>query len=132
MHSKAKRITPFLMFDGQAKEAIEKYTSLLPNSDIQNIVYHEDGTVLHATFVLSGQLFMAIDNKNGETIPFTSAISLFIECESLEEIEKLFSELAKEGKVLMPLGPLPFSEKFGWVQDKYGVTWQLNIAKEGA
>ena len=72
---------------------------------------------------------MAIDNSTGENIPFNAAMSLFVTCDTEEEIDGVFEQLAKDGKVLMDLGATPFSMKFGWIEDKYGVSWQLNLEK---
>ncbi len=124
-----QKITTFFMFNGKAEEAINFYTSLFDQSEITHIFHQEDGTVMHAAFTLKGQSFMAIDNSNKQDHAFTPAISLFINCDNNEEINRLFEQLSEGGAVLMPLSPLPMSEKFGWVQDKYGVSWQLNLAK---
>ncbi|MED4452817.1 VOC family protein [Metabacillus fastidiosus] len=130
-----QKITTFLMFPGTAEEAMNYYTSIFNQSEIIHITYHEEnkdkqtGSILHAVFSLKGQTFMCIDNSNGNDIPFTPAMSLFVTCDSREEIETVFGKLAQDGQVLMPLAPLPTSEKFGWVEDKYGVSWQLNLAK---
>ncbi|MBU8879995.1 VOC family protein [Bacillus sp. FJAT-29790] len=124
-----QKINTFLMFNGKAEEAMNFYISLFSESEIARILHHEDGTVMHATFTLKGQTFMAIDNMNKQDIPFTPAISLFVTCDTSEEIEEVFAKLSQDGQVLMPLAPSPVSEKFGWVADKYGVSWQLNLAK---
>ncbi|MMZ69472.1 3-demethylubiquinone-9 3-methyltransferase [compost metagenome] len=71
---------------------------------------------------------MCIDSYVKHAFSFTPAISLFVECESDEEIERTFAKLLDGGTVYMPLGAYPFSSKFGWVGDKFGVTWQLNLA----
>lgn len=81
---------------------------------------------MQAAFSLHGQVFMCIDSiEHGFT--FTPAISLFVTCDSLEEIDKVFEQLAEGGSILMPLAAYPFSAKFGWVADRYGFTWQLNL-----
>lgn len=72
---------------------------------------------------------MCIDSKLEHNFTFTPAISLFVTCDTAEEIDGVFEKLAKDGKVLMPLAVSPVSEKFGWVEDKYGVSWQLNLEK---
>jgi predicted 3-demethylubiquinone-9 3-methyltransferase (glyoxalase superfamily) len=72
---------------------------------------------------------MAIDNSNKQEHPFTPAMSLFVTCDTEEEINRVFEQLSQDGKVLMPLAASPVSKKFGWVEDKYGVSWQLNLAK---
>ena len=74
--------------------------------------------------MIKGQTFMAIDNSNKQVYPFTPAMSLFVTCDTEEEINRVF-----DGKILMPLAASPVSEKFGWVEDKYGLSWQLNLAK---
>lgn len=122
------KITTFLMFSGKAEEAMNFYTSIFHPSEINRVLYHENGTVLHATFTLKDQTFMAIDNSNKQTHPFTPAMSLFVTCDTDEEIMKAYEELSQDGKILMPLAASPFSKKFGWVEDKYGVSWQLNLA----
>jgi predicted 3-demethylubiquinone-9 3-methyltransferase (glyoxalase superfamily) len=123
-----QKITTFLMFSGQAEEAMNLYLSLFEDGEITNILHQQDGTVLHATFSLKGQQFMCIDSSVKHDFDFTPSMSLYVDCESEEEIDNLFEKLSDEGKVLMALGEYPFSPKFGWVQDKFGVSWQLNFA----
>ncbi|MDQ0200439.1 VOC family protein [Neobacillus ginsengisoli] len=125
-----QKITTFLMFSGKAEEAMNFYTSVFDHSEINSVFHHENGTVLHAVFTLKGQRFMCIDNSSGQEHSFTPAMSLFVTCASVEEIDGAFEKLSQDGQVLMPLAASPFSEKFGWVQDKYGVSWQLNLAEK--
>jgi predicted 3-demethylubiquinone-9 3-methyltransferase (glyoxalase superfamily) len=87
------------------------------------------GTVLHATFSLKGQVFMCIDSSVKHEFTFTPAISLYVTCDTEDETNQVFKSLSQNGSVLMPIAAYPFSEKFGWVTDKYGVSWQLNLAK---
>lgn len=135
MENSNQNITTFLMFSGEAEAAMNHYTSIFDDSKIIRIIrYGEnqggtEGSVLHAIFSLKGQEFMCIDNSNGHDIAFTPAMSLFVSCESEEEINRVFAELSEGGQVLMPLAPTPVSEKFGWLADRYGVSWQLNLAK---
>lgn len=123
------------MFPGTAEEAINHYISVFDDSEIIHMTHYgpneagQEGSVMHAAFSLKGQMFMCIDNSNGNDIPFTPAISLFVTCETEEEIDRVFESLSEGGQVLMPLAPSPISEKFGWVEDKYGVSWQLNLLK---
>ncbi|MCM3144927.1 VOC family protein [Brevibacillus sp. MER 51] len=117
------------MFHGQAEEAMKFYTSIFDRSEIKQIMHHENGQVLQATFTLKDQTFMCIDNTNGDYHAFTPAISLFVDCDSEEEIDRVFGQLSSDGQVLMPLGQYPFSEKFGWVQDRYGISWQIHLPK---
>ncbi|MFG6494846.1 VOC family protein [Fictibacillus sp. UD] len=127
MATSDQKVTTFLLFQGQAEEAMNVYTSLFADSEIKNILYQEDGTVLHATFSIKGQNLMCIDSGIKHEFTFTPAISLFVECDTLDEIHHLFESLSNGGAVLMPLGELPGMEKFAWVQDSFGVSWQLSL-----
>ena len=127
-----QKITNFLMFTGKAEEAMNFYISLFPNSEIVSIKRYgaggpgAEGIVMHASFSLNGQVFMCIDSPPVHGFTFTPAMSLYINCESDGEIEKLFKELSNGGSILMPLGAYPFSKKYAWLSDKFGVSWQLN------
>ena len=129
----APKITTFLMFTGKAEEAMKFYVSLFKDSKIVSLTRHGkegpgvEGTVKHATFTLNGQEFMATDSPPVHKFTFTPSMSLYVKCGSAEEIESLFKKLSEGGEVAMPLDKYPFSDKFGWVQDKYGVSWQLNL-----
>ncbi|MGG2065620.1 VOC family protein [Bacillus sp. S14(2024)] len=132
MENSNQKITTFLMFPGTAEEAMKHYTSIFDQSEIISISRNEtaeEGKVLHATFSLKGQLFMCIDNSNKDVHQFTPAMSLFVSCDTEEEIDRVFDKLSEDGAVLMPLTASPWSAKFAWIQDKYGVSWQLNLAK---
>lgn len=130
-----QKITTFLMFSGKAEEAMKFYVSLFSDSKIVNITrYGKDGpgpegTVLHATFTLNGQEFMAIDSPVKHDFGFTAAVSLYVKCGTPKEIDELYKKLSEGGQVFMPLDKYPFSERFGWVADKFGVSWQLTLAK---
>lgn len=125
-----QKITTFLMFTGQAEEAMNFYISLFDDSEITNVLHQEDGKVLHATFTLNGQTFMCIDSPINHEFTFTPSISLFVTCDSLDEVSGLFEKLSHGGSVLMELGEIPGYEKFGWVQDPYGVSWQLSLPQK--
>jgi predicted 3-demethylubiquinone-9 3-methyltransferase (glyoxalase superfamily) len=126
-----QKIVPFLWFDTQAEEAAKFYASLFDNSKIVAKAYYGDsgpapkGTVLTVSFQLEGQTFTALNG--GPSIRFTPAISLFVTCRTEQEVDALWRNLSQNGMVLMELQKYPFSEKFGWVQDRYGVSWQLNL-----
>jgi predicted 3-demethylubiquinone-9 3-methyltransferase (glyoxalase superfamily) len=130
-----QKITTFLMFQGQAEEAMNFYTSLFDKSEIISISRYganeagEEGTVKHAIFSLNGQEFMCIDSNVKHDFTFTPSISLYVNCDTEDELDRIYEKLSEGGKVLMPLAAYPFSKKFCWVQDKYGVSWQLNLAK---
>jgi predicted 3-demethylubiquinone-9 3-methyltransferase (glyoxalase superfamily) len=87
----------------------------------------EAGTVKRATFSLAGQRFMCVDSYVKHAFGFTPAVSLFVECDTEAELDGLYGALAEQGTELMPLGSYGFSAKFGWVNDRFGVSWQLNL-----
>lgn len=131
-----EKITPFLMFqDGQAEKAMNYYTSLIEDSEITSIVRYganeagAEGTVMNATFSLKGQQFMCIDSNMKHEFSFTPSFSIFVTCDSEEEINHLYEKLIMDGHALMPLGDYGFSKKFGWLNDRFGVSWQLNLPK---
>lgn len=134
MNNSQQKITTFLMFqDDNAEEAMNFYVSLFDDSEIVSITRYgenevgKEGTVMHAVFSLNGQKYMCIDSHIKHEFTFTPAMSLYVRCDTEEEINKLFEKLSEGGQILMPLGPYPFSERFGWVNDKYGVSWQLTF-----
>lgn len=137
MNNSKQKITTFLMFqDGNAEEAMNFYISLFDNSEVVNITRYganeagKEGTVMHAVFSLDGREYMCIDSYVKHEFTFTPAMSLYVICDTEEEINKVFEKLSEDGKILMPLGSYPFSERFGWVNDKYGVSWQLTFEKK--
>ncbi|MBZ5753023.1 VOC family protein [Metabacillus rhizolycopersici] len=135
MDNSNQKIHTFLMFEGKAEEAMNYYTSIFDQSEIMTITRYgengpgEEGTVVQATFSIKGQVFMCSDSYVKHEFTFTPSISLFVTCDTEEEINRAFEKLSEDGNVYMPLQAYPFSEKFGWVGDKFGVTWQLNLAK---
>jgi predicted 3-demethylubiquinone-9 3-methyltransferase (glyoxalase superfamily) len=128
-----KKVTPFLMFQGNAEEAMKFYTSLLEDSEITSITHYgpnqpgAEGSVLQATFSLKGQEFMCIDSNVTHEFTFTPSFSIFITCDTEEEINHLYENLIDGGGALMPLDNYGFSKKFGWVADRFGVSWQLTL-----
>ena len=115
-----QKIRPFLWFDGKAEEAAKFYTSTFKNSKIRSI------SQMSATFLLDGLEFIALNG--GPQFKFSPATSFFVECETHGEVDEVWKKLSKGGTVLMELAAYPFSEKFGWVQDEFAVSWQLNLA----
>src|ERR671916_548757 len=130
-----QKITPHLWFDKEAKEAAEFYISLFPNSKVTNI------TTLHNTpsgdcdvvsFELAGQSFMTI--SAGPLFKFNPSVSFIVNFDpsrhenALENIDTLWEKLSQGGTTLMPLQQYPFSQRYGWVQDKYGLSWQLILS----
>lgn len=131
-----QKITTFLMFTGQAEEAMNLYTSLFEQSKVLNLTRYganeagAEGTVQHATFTLNGQEFMCIDSYVQHEFAFTPSMSLYVRCATEEEIDRVFAALAQGGQILMPLDRYPFSPKFGWLSDRFGVSWQLSLDQQ--
>ena len=133
-----KSITPFLLFvgdqAGKAEEAINFYISLFDNSEVIGIEHHGaggdeiEGSVLQARFALNGIEIRAMDSTLNHQFTFTPAVSLFVECESIEEIDNAYEKfMSGGGDALMPIDNYGFSKRFAWIQDTYGVSWQLNL-----
>lgn len=129
-------IMPCLWFDTQGQEAAEFYVSVFENSRVGTVMRFDEasaeasgqpeGSVLTVEFELDGHDFMALNG--GPNFNFTPAVSFFVSCDSADEIDELFETLSDGGAVLMPLQEYPFSERYGWLSDRYGVSWQLNLA----
>lgn len=126
-----QKIVTHLWYDKEAKEAANFYTSLFDNSKITSvstITGTPSGDCDIVNFTLAGQDFMAI--SAGPYFKFNPSISLSVVCESEDEIKTLWDKLNEGGKVLMEYNTYPWADKYGWVADKYGLTWQLSW-KEG-
>jgi predicted 3-demethylubiquinone-9 3-methyltransferase (glyoxalase superfamily) len=128
-----QKVSPFLWFDSNAEEAVNFYISIFKNSKI-NIVTHygaegakasgqQKGSVMTIAFQIEGQDFVAING--GPVFQITPSISFFVNCDTPQEIDKLWGKLSDGGTVMMKLDKYPFSERYGWIQDRYGVSWQL-------
>ncbi len=128
-----QKIDPFIWFNEQTEEAVQFYTSLFKNGKVGAINRMGDyvpgpkGKVMTATFQLGGLELMALNG--GPEFTITPAISFFVSCQTPEEIDTLWKNLSAGGQVMMELDHYPFSEKFGWVADRYGVSWQLDLVK---
>ncbi|ANK73030.1 MULTISPECIES: VOC family protein [Ensifer] len=128
-------ITPFLMFqDGVADDAMAFYDSLFPNAEVLEVERYgpdeqgPEGSVKVALFRLGAQRVKCIDSPVRHAFDFTPSFSFFVECQSEDEIITLYGMLAEGGAVLMPLDNYGFSQRFSWVTDRFGVSWQLNLA----
>ena len=126
-------ITPFLMFTGKAAEAMDFYVSLFPGARVGEVERWggegpgAEGTVKLAVFSLNGQNVMCTDSPPVHDFTFTPSFSFYVSCTGREEFERYCDALAAEGKVLMPADNYGFSTRFAWVEDRFGVSWQLNL-----
>jgi predicted 3-demethylubiquinone-9 3-methyltransferase (glyoxalase superfamily) len=124
-HETGQKITPLMMFTqtgaGKAKEAMEFYAGIFPQSSVDMIATYEKGEgdsedlIKHARFTLAGQHFMAMDSSGPHEFTFNEAISFIVNCDTQEEIDRYWSALSA----------VPESEQCGWLKDKYGVSWQI-------
>jgi len=114
-----QKLTTFLWFNDKAEEATNFYVSLFQNSKIDSISRYGDagpgpkGSVMIVNFQLEGQKFIALNG--GPHFSFTPAVSLFVNCESQEEVDRLWDKLSEGGR----------KDRCGWLQDKYGLSWQI-------
>ena len=114
-----QKIVPFFWFDGRAEEAMNFYTSIFKNSKVGNVSRYGDagpgpkGSVMSATFELEGQSFYALNG--GPMFKFNPAISMFVNCETQEEVDDLWNKLSEGGT----------PNRCGWLDDKFGITWQI-------
>lgn len=129
-----KKVTPFLMFqNNDAEEAMNYYISIFEDSEIISIKRYganesgSEGTVNEATITIKGQEIMCFDSPIKHQFDFTPSISFFITCDSEDEINDLYEKLKMDGAALMPIDNYGFSKKFAWVNDKFGISWQLNL-----
>ena len=121
-----KKIVPKWWFDKEAKEAAKFYTSIFKGSRVKNTsILHNtpSGSVDIVTIELSGQEFMLI--SAGPLFKFNPSVSFLVACETKKEVDTLWEKLSEGGLPLMPLDKYPFSERYGWLKDKYGVSWQV-------
>jgi predicted 3-demethylubiquinone-9 3-methyltransferase (glyoxalase superfamily) len=128
------KATPFLMFQhGKAQAALDFYVATVPDSRIVSIERFgpegpgPEGTVLRAYVEIAGQSVMVHDSFITHGFDFTPSWSFFLECEAESESEHLFAALGAGGQVLMPLDDYGWSRRFGWVSDRFGVSWQINF-----
>lgn len=138
MPSQQQKIVPHLWFDTQAKEAAEFYCSVFPDSRVTNFTTIHDtpsGDCDILSFTLMGCDFMSI--SAGPLFTFNPSVSFMVRFDPEQDenarikIDDIWARLAEGGKVLMPLDEYPFSERYGWIQDQYGLSWQLILANPG-
>ena len=128
------KAAPFLMFEGRAEEALSFYAATIADSRIEHVDRYgpdgpgPEGSVRMARAVIAGLPVLASDSYVHHAFSFTPSVSFMIDCADEAEIDRLAAALGEGGGVLMPLGNYGFSRKFAWVNDRFGVSWQVNLA----
>lgn len=131
-----QKITPFLWFNDNAEEAVNFYTSVFDDSRIEKVSVYDEasaaasgkstGSVMTVLFYLYDQEFVALNG--GPAFKLNPSVSFFVYGKTEKEVEELWENLSAGGNILMALDKYPFSEKYGWVEDKFGVSWQVMIS----
>jgi predicted 3-demethylubiquinone-9 3-methyltransferase (glyoxalase superfamily) len=128
-----QKVTPFLMFTGRAAEAIEYYVATFERSSVQKLDrwpaggHGVEGTVYQSLFTIAGQEVMAFDSPPVHGFGFTPSTSMFVIFDKVDELDRAYERLSQDGAVMMPLDKYPFSDRYAWVSDKFGVSWQLSL-----
>jgi predicted 3-demethylubiquinone-9 3-methyltransferase (glyoxalase superfamily) len=125
------------MFTGRAEEAMRFYVSVLPEGEIVDLARYgpdeagDEGSIKRATFRIAGQSFMCIDSPAVHAFGFTPSVSFFLDCRSVSELDNLCDRRSEDGEVFIPVGEYPFSRRFAWLSDRFGVSWQLSVGYPG-
>lgn len=133
-----QRITPMLWFDNQAEEAVMFYTDIFPNSNPGRVTRYnkeghethggKEGTVMTIEFEIDGYLLVALNG--GPVFKMNPAVSFFVTLESESQVDHVWTKLSEGGMILMAMDKYPWAEKYGWVQDRFGVSWQIALGSK--
>ena len=124
------------MFEGSAEDAMNQYVSLFQGASVVHVERYgpneaiPEGTFKLGKFEIAGHKLTCFDSPTPHAFKFTPSISIFVNCDDEAELDNAFQQLAQGGEVLMPLDNYGFSQKYGWVNDRFGVSWQLNLEEE--
>jgi predicted 3-demethylubiquinone-9 3-methyltransferase (glyoxalase superfamily) len=147
--SETQKLTPFLVFNGNAEEAMEFYMSLFDDSEVTQIVRARpqdtgwsEGTVQHAIFTLAGQQFMCVNipppsNRLYAIAPwhefnFNPAITFYVHTSTRDEFDRLYEALSEKGEIYLPAAGYGFSPRFAWLSDRNGISWRINLSSQAA
>ena len=126
-------VSTHLMFQGQAAAALDLYASIFPGfKTIAREDYGEGdmaaaGTIKLATIDFNGTTLQVIDSPIPHQFDFTPSMSLFVDCEDEDQLNRAFAALSEDGEVMMPVDNYGFSRQFGWCKDRFGLSWQINL-----
>lgn len=128
------QIQPFLLFEGNAEEAMNLYVSIFSGAKILELHRYgpnqagQEGSIMRAVFSIKDLTLLCTDSVAKHGFTFTPSVSLFVNCDSEEEIDRLYESLSANSDAFMPIGDYGFSRRFAWLSDRFGVSWQLNLA----
>ena len=129
------KVTPFLMFTGRAEEALSLYRDLFDDAEFDVVQRYgpegpgPEGSIMHARLRIGDQVLIAFDSPPVHEFDFTPSLSLFVSCDSEDELDRLFAGLSEGGFVMMPpSSEYGFAAKYAWISDRFGVSWQLSLA----
>lgn len=126
-------VSTHIMFQGQGAEALELYASIFPGFEtLAREDYGPDdigpaGTIKLATIGFNGAILQVIDSPTPHAFDLTPSMSLFVDCDSEDELTRVFTTLSEGGEVMMLLDSYGFSRRFGWCRDRFGLSWQINL-----
>ena len=121
---------PFITFEQRAQEALDFYSATFPSFKLHTTQHHaepHDALIMLATFSIRGQELMISDSPIEHEWGITPGVSFFLDVDSEINLLSLAEQLSDEGKVMMPPGNYGFSKQFAWVEDRFGINWQLNV-----
>ena len=127
------KVRTHMMFQGDAKAAVDLYSSAFKDFEVGDVESYGEGEQVPAgSFRLAyvsfaGHEFMFFDSPPVHDFSFTPSTSIFVDFDTQDELEAAFAKLSEDGQVMMPLDSYGFSKRFGWIADRFGVSWQLNL-----
>ena len=121
------QVTPFLMFQGPAAEAAEFYAGLFPEGRFRVEQEDAEGNPMLMVLTIAGQEVRMLNSPAVHDFDFTPTFSFYVACDEAEEVDRLHAALSDGGSELMPLDTYPFSDRYCWVTDRFGVSWQVGV-----
>lgn len=123
-----RAVEPQLMFTGDAAAALDLYAGVFGDTAVESQVNADDGTIAFASFRIGGARFRVIDSPPVHEFTFTPAISFAVDCSTAEDVDRVVEALSADGQVFMELGSYPFNDRYAWIADRFGVSWQVGVA----